>query len=142
MDYQVSDSKNISQYFTVRDELSQFAISIVMLTIIILFQDIAAFLSGTVPVVYFSLGSVARGTTMPKRNYKMLLSVFGKLPYKVIWKFEDGIADLPENVLIRKWMPQQDILGKYRFLGSCKICEENFYQSIHCKFSVKVKIGY
>lgn len=37
---------------------------------------------------------------------------FRKLKQRVIWKFEDeSIPDLPDNVLIRKWLPQTDILA-------------------------------
>lgn len=36
----------------------------------------------------------------------------GKLKQRVIWKFEnESIPNLPENVLIRKWLPQTDILA-------------------------------
>lgn len=35
-----------------------------------------------------------------------------KLKQRVIWKFEDEtIPNLPKNVLIRKWLPQSDILA-------------------------------
>lgn len=49
---------------------------------------------------------------MPIEYKNVLISAFTKLPYKVIWKFEEAIDDLPANVMIVKWMPQQDILGK------------------------------
>ena len=30
----------------------------------------------------------------------------------ILWKWdEDNIADLPKNVMIKKWVPQQDILA-------------------------------
>lgn len=80
-------------------------------------QDLSDFARFKHPVVYFSLGTFARGTTMPLRYQKILLSVFGKLPYRVLWKFEGNKEHLPENIMIKKWMPQQDILGKRkRFL--------------------------
>ncbi len=35
------------------------------------------------------------------------------LKQRVIWKWEaDNMSDIPSNVMIRKWLPQQDILGK------------------------------
>lgn len=44
-----------------------------------------------------------------KRN--ILIQAFAKLPYKVLWKFEDDqMEGKPENVKINKWLPQQDIL--------------------------------
>lgn len=40
------------------------------------------------------------------------LDCFRQLKQRIIWKFEnESIADLPENVLIRKWLPQNDILA-------------------------------
>ena len=35
-----------------------------------------------------------------------------KLKMPILWKWdEDNIADLPKNVMIQKWVPQQDILA-------------------------------
>ena len=35
-----------------------------------------------------------------------------KLKLPILWKWdEDDIADLPKNVMIKKWVPQQDILA-------------------------------
>ncbi len=39
-------------------------------------------------------------------------NAFAEIPQRVIWKFEDHIQDLPTNVLLSKWLPQRDILGK------------------------------
>lgn len=39
------------------------------------------------------------------------MKTFAKLPYKVLWKFEDDqLEGKPENVEINKWLPQQDVL--------------------------------
>lgn len=39
--------------------------------------------------------------------YRSFTDVFRRLKQRVIWKFEDeSIPNLPENVLIRKWLPQ------------------------------------
>ncbi|KAH8295862.1 hypothetical protein KR018_004803 [Drosophila ironensis] len=63
-------------------------------------------------VVYFSLGSYMKSTDMPPEKTALILKAFGQLKQKVIWKYEnDSIGDLPANVLIRKWMPQNDILA-------------------------------
>lgn len=37
--------------------------------------------------------------------------VFASLKEKVIWKFDDAIDNLPSNVLIRNWFPQNDIFA-------------------------------
>ncbi|KAF2356870.1 UDP-glucuronosyl/UDP-glucosyltransferase [Trinorchestia longiramus] len=74
-------------------------------------KDIDDFLSGTTPVVYMSLGSVARSSTMPPEYMEVILSTFSKLQYKVLWKYEEELENLSKNVFIKKWMPQQDVLA-------------------------------
>ncbi|KAA0200612.1 hypothetical protein HAZT_HAZT003288 [Hyalella azteca] len=73
--------------------------------------DLDSFLSGTTPVVYMSLGSIARSSTIPPDAMNVIISVFAKLPYKVIWKYEEELSDIGPHVFIKKWMPQQDILA-------------------------------
>lgn len=44
--------------------------------------------------------------------YSFLADCFKRLKQRVIWKFDDDtLADLPSNVMIRKWLPQNDILA-------------------------------
>ncbi|XP_058448415.1 UDP-glycosyltransferase UGT5-like [Malaya genurostris] len=63
-------------------------------------------------VIYFSLGAYMQSSAMPIEKRKTLLKVFGKLKQRVIWKFEtDQIGNLPKNVMISKWAPQNDILA-------------------------------
>ena len=43
---------------------------------------------------------------------KIMLGAFGKLKQKVLWKWETEIMDnKPSNVMLHKWLPQQDVLG-------------------------------
>ncbi|KAA0184509.1 hypothetical protein HAZT_HAZT005991 [Hyalella azteca] len=74
-------------------------------------KDLSDFLSGTTPVVYMSLGSVARSSAMPQEYKDIFFSAFAKLPYKVLWKFEEEPQQKLKNVFVQKWMPQQDILA-------------------------------
>lgn len=37
--------------------------------------------------------------------------VFATLKQKVIWKFKGDIPNLPSNVMISKWLPQNDIFA-------------------------------
>ncbi|XP_075152982.1 UDP-glycosyltransferase family 301 member D1 [Haematobia irritans] len=63
-------------------------------------------------VIYFSLGSYVKSTYMPADRILVLLNAFGKLQQNVLWKYEnDSLPNLPPNVMIRKWMPQNDILA-------------------------------
>lgn len=60
----------------------------------------------------FSLGTNVRSDQLDSNTRKALLDAFAKLPHLVIWKFEtDEIEGLPKNVVVRKWLPQNDILG-------------------------------
>ncbi|XP_025193262.1 UDP-glucuronosyltransferase 2C1-like isoform X2 [Melanaphis sacchari] len=63
-------------------------------------------------VIYFSLGSVVKSSKMPREVVSLLLSELAKLKQTVLWKWEDDqIPNLPKNVKVRKWFPQNDILG-------------------------------
>jgi glucuronosyltransferase len=63
-------------------------------------------------VVYFSLGSVVKSSKMPNETVALLLSELSKIEQTVLWKWEaEQIPQLPKNVIVRKWFPQNDILG-------------------------------
>jgi UDP:flavonoid glycosyltransferase YjiC (YdhE family) len=62
--------------------------------------------------IFFSLGSNAKSTFMPKEKVEVLMKVFGKLKQRVIFKWEtDSLPGQPDNVLTGKWLPQDDILA-------------------------------
>ncbi|KAG0713355.1 UDP-glucuronosyltransferase 2B14 [Chionoecetes opilio] len=62
--------------------------------------------------IYFSLGSAVTPSDMPEEHRKILVEVFGSLQQRVLWKWnKDTMEDLPPNVRLGKWLPQQDILG-------------------------------
>jgi len=62
--------------------------------------------------VYFSFGSIIQGNMMPENYRKLFINVFSRLPVRVLWKWETEIMeDLPSNVKLMKWIPQQDVLG-------------------------------
>lgn len=62
-------------------------------------------------VVFFSLGSYLQSSQMPTEKIAILLQSLGKLRQRVIWKFEDETIATPPNVLVKKWLPQSDILA-------------------------------
>jgi glucuronosyltransferase len=63
-------------------------------------------------VIYFSLGAFMKSSEMPKETLAIILNVFSKLRQRILWKFEDEtLSNVPENVMIKKWMPQNDILA-------------------------------
>lgn len=49
---------------------------------------------------------------MPDDKLRIFLDVFASMKQRVIWKFEnESIKNLPKNILIKKWLPQSDILA-------------------------------
>jgi hypothetical protein len=68
--------------------------------------------SGKDGFILFSMGSALKGSMMPDKQRKIFLGAFGKLKQKVLWKWEtETMEDLPPNVKLSKWLPQQDVLG-------------------------------
>lgn len=62
-------------------------------------------------VLVISFGSILRASTLPAAKREALLSALKRIPLKVIWKWEDENAkDMPKNVIVRKWLPQRDVL--------------------------------
>lgn len=65
--------------------------------------------------IFFSLGSVVQGHHVPEYIKQVIVKTFAKFPeYKVLWKWEADsleVDQLPENVRVSKWFPQQDVLG-------------------------------
>lgn len=76
-------------------------------------KELEAFIQkgGDLGFVYVSMGSAVKADNMPEQAKRLFLQVFEQLPYQVLWKWESEMDDLPENVMISKWLPQQDILG-------------------------------
>lgn len=63
--------------------------------------------------IYVSMGSSVKAANMPENLRQLLVNTFAKLPYRVLWKYESSMNqnDLPSNVKISRWLPQQDLLG-------------------------------
>ncbi|XP_050311787.1 UDP-glucosyltransferase 2-like [Anthonomus grandis grandis] len=89
-------------------------------------------------VIYFSLGSTIRSAHIDSRSRQVILEVLGRLPYDVLWKFENDQNDtvvLPKNVRVSKWVPQQDVLRHPRvkcFItqGGLQSLEESLYAGV------------
>lgn len=65
-------------------------------------------------LVFFSLGTNVRSDKLGVEKISMFLKAFSRLPqYTFLWKFEtkELLEDLPSNVKIQPWMPQNDILA-------------------------------
>ncbi|XP_045118669.1 UDP-glycosyltransferase UGT5-like [Portunus trituberculatus] len=78
-------------------------------------QDLEAWIAGagSTGVIYFSLGSIARGETMPPQYRQAFVEAFRRLPQRVLWKYEGELEGLSDNVRLSSWLPQQDVLGHH-----------------------------
>ncbi|KAI5633118.1 UDP-glucoronosyl and UDP-glucosyl transferase domain-containing protein [Phthorimaea operculella] len=75
-------------------------------------QDLQSYLDTSKNgVIYFSFGTNVDPATLPAEQIQMFISVFSKLPYDVLWKWNHAV--LPgktKNIRISKWLPQSDLL--------------------------------
>ncbi|KAJ9584271.1 hypothetical protein L9F63_021393 [Diploptera punctata] len=62
--------------------------------------------------IFFSLGTNVRSDKLSNDKIEAFLDAFSELPQRVLWKFEsDSLPELPKNIMVNKWLPQNDILG-------------------------------
>ena len=76
--------------------------------------DLQAFVEGSSEAgfVVFTLGSVIPSSSMPAQTVRAFLDAFAQLPQRVVWKWEKaGLENVPSNVMLVDWLPQQDLLG-------------------------------
>lgn len=79
-----------------------------------IFQDLQTFLDeGEEGVIYFSLGSNINLNLLTDNFKKAIVEAFAEVPYKVLLKMDGQLNNVSKNVLVRKWMPQQDIFSMY-----------------------------
>lgn len=76
-------------------------------------EDIAPWVDGAKDgLVFISFGTNIKSKDLTVETRQALLNNFAKLKQRVLWKFEDdSIPNLPKNVMIKKWLPQNDILA-------------------------------
>lgn len=56
-------------------------------------------------------------STFPKHIQKAFKDSLAQIPQRILWKYEGEMEDLPQNVMIKKWFPQRDILCKIFLLA-------------------------
>ena len=64
-------------------------------------------------VIYVAFGTLMQTSQMPEEVRVNFLKAFGKLKQRVLMKWETGSmsGEIPSNIKLAKWFPQQDILG-------------------------------
>lgn len=99
-------------------------------------KDLQSFLdSSPEGVILFSMGSHIPGSDMPEHMKKAALEVFPQLKQKILWKWEKDFPDKPSNVMVKKWLPQNDILAHPNVIafmshGGLLSTEESIYHGI------------
>jgi len=73
-------------------------------------NDILEFVDSSEGFILFSLGSIF-DSILTEEQKSIFLTAFSQIKYKVIWKYKDQLANIPKNVKILKWIPQQDVLA-------------------------------
>lgn len=77
-------------------------------------KDVQKFLDNSKRgVIYFSLGSNITPDLLPANALQAIINTFRKIPYDIIFKGDEtDFENKPENVLIKKWIPQETVLSK------------------------------
>lgn len=93
-------------------------------------EDIKKFIDGAKDgVILVSLGSNLKSSDLPPEKLAIFVNTFRKLKQRVLWKFEgDNVKDLPPNVMVKQWLPQDDILAHKNtklFISHCGISSYN-----------------
>nr|BAN20833.1 glucosyl/glucuronosyl transferases [Riptortus pedestris] len=73
-------------------------------------------------VIYFSMGSILKGYTLPKEKEAMFISALSASGRTVLWKWESNISSRHPNIISGRWFPQGDILAHPKtelFIGHC-----------------------
>nr|WEU75336.1 uridine diphosphate-glycosyltransferases 33AS1 [Glyphodes pyloalis] len=62
-------------------------------------------------VIYISFGTNVKPSLLPPDRVQILVKVVSKLPYDVLWKWdEEKMTNRSSNIKIAKWLPQADLL--------------------------------
>ncbi|CAG9792442.1 unnamed protein product [Diatraea saccharalis] len=79
-------------------------------------KDIKTYLdSSTHGVIYISFGTNVDLALLPPHKIQILTNVFSKLPYDILWKWnENKLPGRSKNIKISKWLPQADLLKHHK----------------------------
>lgn len=61
-------------------------------------------------VIYFTFGSIVKMSSLPESSKRAIIDALSQIPQRVLWKYEDELENLPKNIMIKKWLPQHEIL--------------------------------
>lgn len=73
--------------------------------------------------IFFSFGSNIKSSQMHPEKLAIFRKVFGRLKQRVLWKWDgEHMYGKPDNVMVGKWLPQDDILAHQNvrlFISHC-----------------------
>lgn len=76
----------------------------------------------------FTLGSVVAISSLPQNIKNVIIDVLGKVSQRVLMKYEDDqMKNMPENMMIKKWFPQRDIISMNTMFNTKKKSSLLFY---------------
>lgn len=76
-------------------------------------EDIQAWLDGAKDgAIFLSFGSNLKSSNLRQDKFDAIIKSISKLKQRIIWKWDtDVMPGKPDNVMIGKWLPQDDILA-------------------------------
>lgn len=76
-------------------------------------EDIQAWLDGAKDgTIFLSFGSNLKSSNLRQDKFDAIIKSISKLEQRIIWKWDtDVMPGKPDNVMIGKWLPQDDILA-------------------------------
>ena len=88
-------------------------------------EDLQTFMDSSAEgVIIVSFGSIIYD--VPLELNQKLVSAFRRLPWNVLWRNKDTRGlDIPSNVKVMKWLPQNDLLGHKNTLAFVTHCGNN-----------------
>lgn len=82
--------------------------------------------SATDGVVYFGMGTNLKLSTVRNNTKEVLLKTLGQLKQKVLMQWDEAVPkNVPSNIRLAKWFPQQSILGKLITVTVLKSVEQS-----------------
>ena len=91
-------------------------------------------------VIFVSFGSVLKGSLMTVQNKRILIRAFASFPeYDFLWKWDEvEMLGKPDNVLLAKWLPQQDVLAHPNLKLFVTHAGQSSFQEALCHKKVKI----
>ena len=96
-------------------------------------KDILDFMEGAEHgVVLLTMGMTYVPSDIPPHLERELIKAFSRLKQRVVMKLTDVPPNLPANILVKKWLPQQSILAHPKVMLMLKVLSgpTEFYREI------------